>query len=341
MTILAVATDHTNILWSVPAVFASPSMPQFYSTVYSTDSYDKNISRGAILIQNGTSEPCLDLGAAYSEFWLHFTLDTNNPSVTGGLSLVDTYDASGNFQIAVVENATGPIYDVRKSTNGTTYGTTFAGTLAGSAVTRIAWDIHYKIHATLGEIHIYQDGVLSFVFTGNTSTNGGNAIRYVRFSGGRSIAKYLSEVVAATEDTLGWRVSSHSPVSGTQSFSGWTGNYTTIDEFDNADNDSAFANTADATSSYPVSDLDASLAGMSIKAVASCARVISVTGATTPNIDMGLVIGGTFYSGGTDVLSPTSGAVPIVNIFETNPATATTFTFSDVDALQVALRAKT
>jgi len=341
MTVLAVATDHTNVVWGVPTVYQSYSYPDYFFSSSATDRYDQNVARNAIQIQSTLSEPSIDLGAEYSEFWLHFSFDYNLTVVTAGLSLIDTYDASGNLQIGIVENATGPIDDVRKSTNGTTYGTTFAGTLTTSSATRVTWDIHYKIHASLGEIHIYQDGTLAYTFTGDTSTNGSNAIRYVRFTGGRATTKYVSEIVAATESTVGWKVSNLAPITGTQDFSAWTGDYSYIDEYNYQEDGSVFANTADATSSFAIDDLDASLAGMVVKAVVACARVLSTPGATTPNIDVGLSISSTFYSGGTTTLDPLDGATRVVNIFETNPATATAFTQSDVNGLQLALRAKT
>jgi len=342
MTIYAVATDHTNTLWAVPSIADSGAHPNYYSSAFASDFYDQNICRNAIEISNGTSEPWLDLGAEYSEFWLHFELDYNVNSVTSGQSLIATYGSSGNLQIGIVENASGPIVDVRKSTNGTTYGTTLTGTMTTTATARVTWDIHYKIHASLGEIHIYQGGSLQYTFTGDTSTNGSGGIRYVRFTAGRTnITKYLSEVVAASESTVGWRVSNLAPITGTQDFSAWTGDYSVIDDFINSGSDTAYANSSDATSSYVIDDLNAAVSTLVVKGIAVCARVLSTPGATTPNIDVGLSISSTFYSGGTDTIDPTDGVVNIVNILETNPATASAFTQSDVNGLQLALRAKT
>lgn len=341
MTVLAVCTDHTNVFWAIPGVLPG-TQPDFYSTTSGTDFYNKTVARNAVVVRTGVTEPIMDLGAEYSEFWLHFELDYSNMSVTANAPIIDTYDASGNLQIGVVETGTSWVADVRKSTNGTTYGTTLSGgTFTISTVTRVTWDIHYKIHASAGEVHVYLDGVLVYTFIGDTSTNGSNAIRYVKFTGGRSIVKYLSQGVAATEQTVGWVVSNLAPATGTQDFSAWTGDYSVIDEHNHTGVDSAYANTSDATSSYVIDDLDVSLSGMVVKAVVACARCLPTTGATTPNIDVGLSISSTFYTGGTSTLSATGGEVPVQNVFDTNPATASAFTQTEVNNLQLALRAKT
>lgn len=343
MTVYATLTDHTNALWNIPGFDAAYGVLPLYST--NALHYDVNFVRCAVGCSNSESCPILDIGANLSEFWVHFDLYLPNNLVTAGLAMVEMWSQSKTLQLGLVENAVGITYDIRRSTNGTSFAAAFAGTFVVSTAVRKTVDIYVKIHASLGEIRAYVDGTLVYTFTGDTSTNGDNAVRYLLFRGGRvGNARYISQVVVTDVPTMGWKVQSLAPVTGAQEFSAWTGTYDLIDDFTGTSQDSVYTNTADAVVSFPLTDVSstASGSGMIVQAVFGYGRFLTETGATPQDVELGLSMSSTFYPvGGTRTVGEGNGEILLSQRFTTNPSNGSGWTYSDVNAAQVAFKAKT
>lgn len=342
MTVLAVATDHTNALWNIPgfAAASTGTYPQYTTT---SSFFDSAFVRCAFVADNPDGCPIIDLGSNQTDFWLHFDFYIGTNAVTAGTAMLEFWSESQTLQLGLVENATGIVYDFRKSTNGSSFAAALAGTFTVTALALKTVDIHVKIHGSTGEITAYVDGVSAYTYTGDTSTNGDNAVRYIIFRGGRTgTTRYVSQMIAADVSTVGWKAQSIAPITGAQDFSGWTGTYAEIDDVTSSGVDSVYTDTVDATVSFPIGDVAsaASSAGMVIQAVQVTGKFLAETGASAENVDLGFSLSGVFWGSGTKSVGAQNGEVLAQHIFQNNPSNGSGWDYTTLNAAQVALKAK-
>lgn len=348
MTVLAVVTSWSNVKMAVipgGVAVAAISMNQDSGGTGLSNDFDNTFARGVFLASLGSSEPILDLRDDYDDFWIHFE-NNNSGTISGngnvGLSF---YSEAGELQYAWVGTSTGGQYHLYKSTNNSTFNVRL-GTdqfVLGST-DRITIDVHTKNDATDGVFDVFVNGSLVASYHGDTTTNGANAVRYVRFrtqSGNNDWE--ISQVIAADQSTIGWKVQDLAPLTGTQAFSQWTGTFSDCDDFAVSPSkaDSIYANVDGHTESFVVNDVVSGAASMFVVAVAVSARTVTAPGSAVETFTPGLSVGGTFYEGGDFTSAPEDGEQVVQSIWHTNPATASGWTQSDVNSMQIGVRAKT
>lgn len=115
----------------------------------------------------------------------------------GGLS-------SGYNQVGIGINAAGNL-EIFRGANFASKGGTTLGT--GTAV--LGLDTYYYIemklyvHATVGTVEVYVDGVLDFTFTGKTNGQTGTTVQYVAVVGGDNNEILFDDLYLDTVDVLG------------------------------------------------------------------------------------------------------------------------------------------
>lgn len=342
MSVLALMTSWANIkLGTTPGSVIGID----FDTGGGGTEFDSSYARGTIIASNNSEEPILDLRADYSEFWLHFEVYTVGNISGNGIVALSMYSAAGEMQYALLGTSTGGQYQFFRSTGNVSFNTQIgSGSVTLAVSTRHIIDIHVKNHSSSGVFDVYVNGSLLSSFSGDTSTNGANAVRYIRFRTASGNNDWqLSQVVAADVPTIGWKVQELPPLTGTQHFNQWTGTFSDCDDFilNYAKADSIYSNVNGDTESFVVADVPAAAASMFVVAVALSARVLSTPGSSVNTFTPGLSISSTFYEGGDFASAPDDGETIVQSIWHTNPATSSGWTQSDVNAMQIGVRAKT
>lgn len=341
MTVLALMTDHTNTRWNIPG-FPAASVGMYPQYTTATANFNSSFARCGILSRANESMPVIDIGSNKTDFWLHFDLYIVNNIATAGAGFVEFWSEGQTLQLGMVENTMGMVFSIRESTDGSTFAAAYAGTFTVAIAVVKTIDIRVKLDASVGEILVYVDESLVFTYTGNTLTNGDNAVRYILFRGGGTGNRYISQAIVADTSTLGWKVQSLAPVTGAQDFSAWSGTYADIDDITSSGIDSVYTDTADSVASFPIQDVAsaASSAGMIIQAVQVAGRFLAETGAAVENVEVGFSLASTFWGSPTKSVGADNGEILVSHIFQSNPSNSSGWTYSDVDNAQMALKAK-
>lgn len=310
--------------------------------------YDSNLYRGYTSLRNADYENLISLGQDTDEVWLHFDIHGGSNATTLNHLWLGFWGSSKNFLHGILGSVTSSSgqADLRPSTDGVNYATAYSGTTFSLAVTTLTtFDVHLKIAASGGVFEVYQGGSLISSFSGDTTANGSNLIRFIRLASGTTDGlKRYSGIVCADESTIGWKVQDLYPVTGSQSFSGWTGDFSVLDDYawSVSKTDSAYANANNDTSSYATNNTHSSMSTLVPAGLAVSARAYVTPDAAVSGLELGVALGGTYYgSGVTETLAPEDGEYPVQHIFTANPSNSSGWTHADFDAMQVAIRAKT
>lgn len=336
MTVIAIMSSLSDTNFGLKAANSRGTQ---ILTDSSSGSYDSDYTSWAIFVQNSTSEPYLDLKVNKTEFWLHFDFYSTDTGSTP-TNVVEFRSQSGTLQAAI--NLTGSFaFEVSKSTDGTS-GTSLSGTsFTLSASTRHALDIHVKLGAS-GEVALYKDGVLSFTYTGDMTTNGDNAIRYVTFKGfdARNRSFNVSQVIADTGSTVGFKLFTTYPIN-TNTFTDWSGSWVGKNNTDyNGEAAGTYANVVGHKVSFTGSSLPVASAGLSVRAVVSSARAYASNSATPQSLALGVRFSTTNYEGDTFYLGSGEGVKFCQHVFNQNPQTGIPWTYSEANSVAMTHTAK-
>jgi hypothetical protein len=138
----------------------------------------------------------------------------------------------------------------------------------------------------------------------------------------------LSQVIVASEPTIGWRLLTRYP-NGAGATGNWTGDYTGVDETVYSDADFINSTTADQVETF--TQTGPAISGYVPRAVGVYVR--ARRGASGPqNLQLALRASGTDYFSGNKALSV--GYDCYGHIWETNPATTADWLSGAIDALQ-------
>ena len=296
--------------------------------------FDSNYSRVACeLSYNLYSDIALsgeNIGAADSQgFWLGFTY---------GGTTADTE----NYLVQVYDNTGTACYRAR-GTGGTAVKTSIfsdSGSLVDKATGIVfsgslkRYDIHVYTDSgsTYGEIYI--NGALEDVISCSGSNRGLNKVRFWSITGNgiyNNYRAYVSEVIIATEPTLGMRVKTLS-LTADGSHTDFTGSYTDVDEI-TLDGVKMITNTGGHIQTFAHSGGLASDAKYK-------ALVMSMNVAQGENVPMdGVVrIGGVDYFASFAYPAAFIGSEARAVVFEANPATETAWTGSAINSTEIGLR---
>lgn len=198
--------------------------------------------------------------------------------------------------------------------------------------------IRIKIHASAGSLELYRNSLLIASYTGDTTFSG--AIASVTGLSLNSIdtttySQAFSEIIIADEDARSMRLKRLTP-DAAGGLTAWSGTYAEVDDTSVNDGDAIYSNTAAQEISFGT---DSALSGTgSWKALVIVARASK--GSSGPGtLDMGIRQSGSSSYPVSAAL--TTSLAPTTAVLTTNPTTSASFTNSDLNALEIALRSAT
>lgn len=205
--------------------------------------------------------------------------------------------------------------------------------------TRVMYDVEITLGPS-GSVKLYRDNVLYIDYSGDTvGDTGATTIDKVRLAplyGYSSSKSSLSEIIIADEDTRDMRLF-YKAVNAAGSSSGFTGAYTDVDEVNASDADFISSNTADQISTFNLPDPPAG--PLEVKAVAVCGR--ARRGTTGPqNLQYALRVNGANYTG-TSITLDTAFQHTAQQFWHTSPDTASAWTRSEFDNIEVGVKSIT
>jgi hypothetical protein len=224
-------------------------------------------------------------------------------------------------------------------------GTTTIAT--GTAVLTSGFNKHIEIkyvpHTSAGIVQVKVNDILDIDFTGNTTPSATTA-DVIRFGNNNILGglTYLDDIVL---DDANWIGSSRiAPVlpTGAGNSTLWTpsvgSNWENVDEVPPSDSDYNSTDGVDNLDLYTASNLPGE--AVVVKSVQVSSRIYKEVSSTPQNVAMVVRTGGVDYFS-DDIEVPDTVGVNVNAIWETNPDTASAWTTSDVDALEIGLKAKT
>lgn len=216
------------------------------------------------------------------------------------------------------------------------YYTGTAWVVAGVATVAGAnfFDIYWLGGSASGRVQLFAANSL-VVDSGVVSTSAMQAITHLNLSGANPNQSLMSEIIGATVPTIGWRLATLYPT-GNGANTAWVGDYTAVDEITYSDADFISSASNGDIETYTMSDPTLStnlVKGVGVAARAKC-------DATGPqNLQHVVRVGSTNYPSASHALNV--GYDSYVSIWETSPATSTTWTSTEINALEAGVKAIT
>jgi hypothetical protein len=316
----------------------TPVSGQAYSWDTTGGRFNANASRGALKIVNAASEVELFFpGGNVTEAWIHAAIYQETQG-TGDYIIIKNaagdnaykleFEADGDWSIHFWSGAAWVELDIT------------VDNAVQVADELFDLDIHILVDGTTGIFRVYLNEVLLLEFTGDTLGDTASFSR-IEFNGfaGATNEMFISQVVAADEDTRGWVLQTHQ-ATGAGTTTQWTeGAYTDIDEADYSEADFLATNTNNHVDTFAAANINAAFGLYTVKAV-GVAVGGAVDAAATPN-DIQAVI----RSGTTDYPSSSLGFTNDGSsqakqaLYQTDPDTAATWTQSGVNAMEFGVKA--
>lgn len=209
-----------------------------YVTADASSGFDAAYSRAGVIptisAVTGGILPANAFAAPQNEVWLHIYGGNPTQSGTSLGYFLSFSNASKTRAIGVKKSSQGNNAQIFCD-NGS--GTELLGTAFTFASSPGEYDLHAKITGTAVLVEVFKDSIL--IKTENftlVSTYSLTSFELAAQGPTPSWSLKFSQVVAATESTIGWKVFTRPPT-GDGAEVGWTGAYTNVDEptLDNAD----------------------------------------------------------------------------------------------------------
>lgn len=297
--------------------------------------YIGTASRGAMQIEQAVSELELNFSANITAGYIHMYM--YQEAVAGAVDdwiQIKQLDGDPAYRIGL--NADGS-WDVDKWSGAawvnldTTSGSVISG--AGAAI-----DIYINVHASTGEFRIWKDGSSMMAFTGDTSIDNVNFGR-IHWKGqtGGSNELNLSQVIVASESTIGWVLSTLNP-DGNGANTAWTGSYTDIDEFALDTNDYIEAIAVNQVETSTVSNINGAYSTYNVKAVAVAMRASNDSGSVISDLQAAVRTSSTNYFSPNLSLPKDGSDYSRQYIWETNPNTSAAWSQAAVNSLEVGVK---
>lgn len=276
---------------------------------------------------------------AQANFWLHCETIINGYNYTSSQTRsIELLDSGGiaQLRITVCYNAT-VTWTVDKW-SGTAWITLKSIT---ASETRQVVDLHVVSNTSSGSIDLYLSGTKR-LSTGTVDLSGLSGVAQCRMWGyspsyGNAYQDY-SQVVLATETTIGMRVGTLVMTGQGTTHTFDTGGFANVDEIAYSDADFIQSGTAAQVELFTATPVP-SFTGYSIRALALTARAKS-DGSAPTKFRFQLRSAGTTYDNGAD-LSLDFGYGNFCAVWLTNPATSAAFQASEISALQYGVKSVT
>lgn len=276
-----------------------------------------------------------------SEFWLRFAFVCNVQNPTSVTQLVNF--RKGGTLIARVYLVNGyPVLQVPTTTVA-------SSNIRLSQDTYYLFEVHFKLHNTAGEFQLKIDGVMTAEYNGNTNTVGASNVDNLQFGNVDGGASWWDDI--ALNDPSGsvdnnWcgdgriiLLKPNEAGDATQWSASSGANYTCVDEGfpANDDTDYVYSETVDAKDLYNLEN--PSIPSNSIiRRVWVTARA-KKTVSDAAKIALGIKTGGTEYWGSDQDLLTSYKNFQTAE-WRQNPSTSSDWTISDLNNLQVGIKAR-
>lgn len=296
--------------------------------------FNGSFARCAMNMEMPTSYALSEKFASATEAWIHFEHYLDSASSDGTMRTgLQVLDASGNavIRMQTQEDSDGWRFEYWNGSAWVLIGSELY--IETSAVQTI--DIHAKVNSATGSIAVYFEGTKR-AEVASADLSGITNIAQLAFYGraGAYTERFISQVIVATETTIGWRLTTVAPTA-TGASSAWTGTVAEVDEAIVSDAD--FINTSSNDQDELFAHGTAIPAGYAVRGVVVTAR--AKKGSSGPsNLQLALRSSGTTYYSASKALDFGYGAY--VSVWETDPATGAAFTASAVTSAQFGVRSK-
>lgn len=196
-------------------------------------------------------------------------------------------------------------------------------------------ELFVRRHATAGRFRLVVAGVPLFDFTGDT--DGGGDFSAIDFTSTGSGKSYISSMIFADTPTASYNFRQLA-LTGNGANTGWTGDYTSVDETAYDDADYIEAAAPDLVETFTAADMASPADASTYVAVVISGRMSA--GPTAPVDIEGVVrVGGVDYTAPAE-LALTTSLAPNRWIFETNPATGQYWIGTEINAAEFGVKSK-
>jgi hypothetical protein len=304
----------------------------------STGKFDTAFARCALAPSGSSSYGDSFEFAETADVWIHFENQSIGATSSATLTTCMTMLNGSGTEVFKLQTSTptgsGSQTWQLQYWNGsawTNLGSSFAVNNALQTV-----DIHLVANSASGSGSVYLSGTQRSTGTADLSSIAGVAqIRPYGKQTGIQVSNYFSQLIVASESTIGWRLKTV-PATGAGSTSSWTGTFAEIDEIAYSDLD--FINSATAAQVQLFSHSTTIPTGYKVKAAIVTARAKCGSGGPQ-NIQLALKSGATTYFSATQACD--EGYLAHVGVWENDPATSAAFTTSAAAAIQFGVKSIT
>jgi len=195
-------------------------------------------------------------------------------------------------------------------------------------------DVQIINYGPSGTVKVWNNGTLCMSYTGAIAGNGETTLDQFYIYGSDYASHpwgHYSEMIVADEDTRAMSLKTLVPEAAGDA-NEWTGAYTDVDEVETDDADYIY--TFDGSKSLQLNLTGSPVGIHKIKAVKVIGRIV----ASNPRLDvkLGVKTNSVVHLGNQRGLSPSFQ--PYNEMFQSNPETASDWTESDIDSLQIAFQ---
>lgn len=309
------------------------------------------VNRAAVQLVNGAIATA-NLNAPINEGWVHARVVPRNGSAISG--------SSADYFLAIVDSDGNRIagFYQNNTTNGSVlgwravyFGDPLVGTGSSEPTTGLFLgttsnvgydvDIQFKIANTDGFIRWYVGGSLVREVTGDTQSGSSSNIGSLRLrslgtSTGASHYLQISQVIVSDEPTIGARL--HTLELSAGSVNQWDGSITPVVDTTHDVTTVISEDTVDQEILFACSDVASISSGNEIKALIVSSAALGLPGSPVTKLRGRARVAGTTYNGAEVTLSATFG--PVLNIFDTNPATGAKWTLSAANGAELGFQAR-
>lgn len=340
MTIYAIGGTHAD--------FNSPDAESTYSiSSYATsgisDEYSSTLPAGPYMIMQGGPFQ-INLSQSTSDFWTTYWFNSRLSSTEVGREVIAFSDSGAGVLRFAAVNSTS--FSVGLWT-GASWATVIASVACDSDLGQ-RYDIHFKMHDTLGEIEIYVDNVLEGSFYGDTVRSTSTTVNEFTINNWYGNTSYLydsyySQILVQSDDTRGIAVVSAQANGSTAYADQDSGAVTDINSIygkgSAVDTSKLIFSSANSTSAFVTLGIDAQFdTGWEVVSVVTNVR--SMYGAASPVTNIAPMI-----RTATNVDSFATAVASTPLLFKTgfaefplNPDTSAAWTVAEAEAASVGVR---
>ncbi len=314
-----------------------PVSGQAFATEVTAGRFISTLSRGAMKVTQAASEIELNFSANITTGYIHmYMYQEVADTATADWIQIKKLNGDPAFRISLASDGNWGVQKYSGAAWSSNLANTSSAPLSGAGA---YIDVKIVVHASSGEIRIYKDGTEILTYTGDTSIDNASFGR-LHFKGQTGATKEMniSQVIVASESTIGWKLATLTPNANSATNTAWTGDYTSIDEFPLSTADYIESDTTGQVETYGASDIDVTYSAYNVKALVIAARASNDSGSVVNDIQFALRTSATNYFSSNAGLTKDGTDYSVQGIFETNPNTGIAWTQSQVNGAEIGVK---